>query len=407
MRYQSLERVLRIGFLALMLGSAACGGGGGAVEAPQPPPFDYEYAQPAATGDGWAVAHAADAGIDVARLEAMMNSIRGGAFDYVDSIVVAQDGKLVFDETIRKVTDAEDGRVGNTNLKMHAQFSTTKSITGVAVGIAIEQGYLPGVDALYLGLFPYSSYDNWDERKQDMTLGHVLAMQSGLAWNEWNPPYSSPDNQLIRFYETEVDFTKSLLDLPLAADPGTAFAYNTVATVSLAQAIENNAPLSFVDFGQNELLLPLGISDVEFLTTPTGLPNTGGGFYFLTRDMVKFGQLALDGGRWNDEQIVSAAWIDELVTLRTAITWENPEEWHWQLDGYGYHWWLGHYEIDSTVYDTWAMWGFGGQWVVVVPELNLVVAINSHGYDNDDGALNQVHELIARYVIPAVGSSIL
>ena len=401
MSYASLERAGRIGFLALMLGSAACGGGGGATDAPPPPPVGYEYAKPAATGDGWAVAHAADVGVDVATLEAMMNRIQSGAFDYIDSIVVAQDGKLIFDETIRTVTDSEDGRVGNTNLNMHAQFSTTKSITGLAVGIAIDQGYLQGVETPYLDLFPYASYDNWDERKNDITLGHVLAMHSGLAWNEWDPPYSSPDNQLIRFYETEVDFTKSLLDLPLAFDPGTAFAYNTVATVSLAQAIENNAPMSFVDFGLNELLLPLGISEVEFLATPTGLPNAGGGFYFLTRDMVKFGQVALDGGRWNETQIVSASWIDELVTLRTAITWEDAEEKHWQLDGYGYHWWLGHYDIDGTTLDTWAMWGFGGQWVVVVPERRLVVAINSHGYDDDDAALNQAHELIARYLIPA------
>ena len=232
MSYRSLERIGRIGFLALMLGSAACGGGGGATDAPPPPPVGYEYAKPAATGDGWAVAHAADVGVDVATLEAMMNRIQSGAFDYIDSIVVAQDGKLIFDETIRTVTDREDGRVGNTNLNMHAQFSTTKSITGLAVGIAIDQGYLQGVETPYLDLFPYASYDNWDERKNDITLGHVLAMHSGLAWNEWDPPYSSPDNQLIRFYETEVDFTKSLLDLPLTFDPGTAFAYNTVATVS-------------------------------------------------------------------------------------------------------------------------------------------------------------------------------
>ncbi len=401
MTYQALERVVRIGFLALMLATVGCGGGGSADDAPPPNPPPYEYTKPVANGDGWEVAGAADLAVDEATLEAMMHGIEAGDFNYVDAIVVAKDGKLIFDETIRTVTDAEDGRVGNTDTRMHAQFSATKSIMGLAVGIAIERGYLPGVDTPYLELFSYPEYANWDERKNDITLGDVLAMQAGFAWDEWSVPYTSPDNQLLRFYDTEVDYAKSLLDLPLAADPGTAFAYNTIATISLAQAIENNAPLTFVDFGSSELLLPLEISEVEFLTTPTGLPNTGGGFYFRTRDMVKFGQLMLDGGIWNDTQIVSAAWLDTLLTPRTTINWGNPDERDWQLDAYGYHWWLGHYDIGGTIYDTWAMWGFGGQWVVVVPELSLVVAINSHGYDNDDGALNQVHELIAGFVLPA------
>jgi CubicO group peptidase (beta-lactamase class C family) len=232
-----------------------------------------------------------------------------------------------------------------------------------------------------------------------MTLGDVLAMRLGLDWNEWTPPYTSPDNQLIRFYADQVDYSKALLDLPLVADPGTQFAYNTAATISLGQAIENRAPLTLVDYGSSKLLAPLDISAVEFLETPTGLPNGGGGFYFRTRDMVKFGQLLIDGGTWKGTRIVSEAWIEASLEPRTAIAWAEPGDWDWQLAGYGYQWWLGHYEIDGETIDSWVAWGFGGQWVIVVPSHGLVIAINSRGYDGSDGALNEGHAIVRRYLL--------
>ena len=388
-----------IAVITLLL--AGCSGSGGGSEPAPPAPAAYNYSAPVENADGWRTASADTTNVDIDTLETMMNAVQGGQFSYVDSIAVARSGSLILDETIRVDVDAEDGRVGNTDPRMHAQFSATKSITALAVGVAIDAGYLGGVDTPYLDFFDYPSYANWDERKAQITLGDVLAMRSGLQWNEWNPDYSSPDNRLTRFYAEEVDYAKAVLDLPMAADPGEGFVYNTAATISLAQAIENRAPLAFVDFGSSSLLAPLNISDVEFLTTPTGLPNVGGGFYFITRDMAKFGQLMLDDGRWNGQVVVSAAWISEITTMRTTITWPNPADWDWQMDGYGYHWWLGHYDVDGARFDSWVMWGFGGQWVIVVPQLQLVVAVNSHGYDNSDAALNQAHKLVRDFIIPA------
>lgn len=227
-------------------------------------------------------------------------------------------------------------------------------------------------------------------------------MQLGLDWNEWSPPYSSPDNQLIRFYEDEVDYSKAVLDLPLVADPGTQFAYNTAATVSLGQAIENSAPLTLIDFGGSELMAPLGITDIELLTTPTGLPNGGGGFYVRTRDMAKFGQLVLNGGTWNGDRIVSEGWISESIIPRTDISFSNPDEWDWQVEGYGYQWWLGYYDVAGTIVDTYVAWGFGGQWIIAIPSMDLVIAVNSHGYDGSNAAQNEAHAIFRRYVLEAV-----
>jgi CubicO group peptidase (beta-lactamase class C family) len=402
------DRAAKLLFYGLILTAPACGGGGSGGDAPPgppappPPSIGFVYEVPEERGDSWAVAHASTQGVDTEALEAMMDAVLAGEFDVIDSIAIARGGDLVFDETLRTTLADNDADVGNTVLALHAQFSVSKSITSLVVGIAIDEGHIAGVDVPYLGLFPYTAYANWDERKDDITLEHVLTMQLGLQWNESDPPYSSPDNQWNRFYFNEHDFAKALLDLPMAADPGTEFAYNTAATVSLGQAVENSVPLALDDFGISKLFLPLGITEIEVTRTPTGLANGGGGFYLRTRDAAKFGQLLLNDGSWNGERIVSSEWLAASVTPQTAIGWTNPDDWDWQVTGYGYQWWTGFYEQDAEVVDTWVAWGYGGQWVVAMPSLDLVVAVNSNGYDGGDAALNQAHRLIREHVLPAL-----
>jgi CubicO group peptidase (beta-lactamase class C family) len=185
------DKLARFAFYCLILAAPACGGGSGGAAAPVAQPAGFEYRVPAERGDTWSVANAASQGVDESALEAMMDGILGGDFDVIDSIAIARGGKLVLDETIRTELAANDSDVSNTNPAIHAQFSVSKSITSLVVGIAIDEGYIGGVDVPYLGLFPYTDYANWDERKNDMTLQHVLAMQLGLRWNEWDPPYTS------------------------------------------------------------------------------------------------------------------------------------------------------------------------------------------------------------------------
>lgn len=382
---------------------AGCGGSGSDSVTPPPPEIGYSYERPADTGDGWTIAHAADAGLDVPTLEAMMDAVLAGQFPYVDSIAIAKDGSLILDETIRTSTDFRDDQVGNADPSVHAQFSVTKGVTSLLVGIVLDEGYVENVDVPYLSLFPYTDYDNWDTRKNAITLDDVLAMRLGIEWDEFDPDYSSPDNRLNRFFREEQDFSKALLDLPMAADPGTEFAYNTAATISLGQAVDNVTPLTLTDFGLNELMLPMSITKLEFRRTPTGLLDGGGGLYARTRDVLKFGQLLIDGGTWNGERIVSEAWIADSLTPRTEVVWANPGNWDWQLEGYGYQWWLGHYEIGGTRYPTWVGWGYGAQFLVAIPELGLVVAVNSHGYEGGDTATNDPHALIRGYVLPALG----
>jgi CubicO group peptidase (beta-lactamase class C family) len=295
-----------------------------------------------------------------------------------------------------------DGWVSNGDLSMHAQFSASKSIASILVGIAIDLGDIGGVDTPYLSLFDYPSYDNWDERKDQITLEHVLTMRLGLLWDEWNPSYNDPDNALIRFYDRNHDYSKGLLDLPMETDPGAKYAYNTVASLSLGQAIQNRNPLTCGDFLYAHLLDPLRITQTKWLTTPSGLPNLGSGLYLYSRDMAKFGQMYMDGGRWNGQQIVSSEWVLASTQPYSNLSWSDPDTKDWQVDGYGYQWWTGYFEHAGQVLSTYAARGYGQQIVMVIPELELVIAVNAHAYEERPDQVNQAFNLIRRFILPTL-----
>jgi CubicO group peptidase (beta-lactamase class C family) len=394
---QANQRSLLLAGLLLLL--SACGGSGGNGGSNNPDP-GYTYQPPATTRDGWTVGNAGDHGMSVQRLEDMMAAVGRGEFPIVDSIAIASQRTLVFNETIRTQLDDKDGWVANGDLAMHSQMSVSKSVASILVGIAIDLGDIDSVDVPYLSLFDYPGYENWDDRKNQITLEHVLMMRLGLEWDEWNPSYSDPNNVLIRFYNQNHDYSKGLLDLPMDADPGSRYAYNTVATISLGQAVQNQGPLTYADFLNTYLLDPLQITQVRWVETPTGLPDLGGGLFLRTRDTVKIGQMYMDDGRWNGQQIVSSAWVAASTQSYTDLGWSEPETRDWQVDGYGYQWWIGHFDHGDQVYDTFAALGYGQQLVMVIPALELVVAVNSRGYEELASQRNQVYELISRFVLP-------
>jgi CubicO group peptidase (beta-lactamase class C family) len=185
----------------------------------------------------------------------------------------------------------------------------------------------------------------------------------------------------------------------MAFDPGEQFAYNTVGTISLGQVVENASPLSLIDFGSTYFLAPLGISRIEVEQTPTGLPDLGRGVFLTTRDLLKLGQLYLDHGEWQGQTLVTSDWISRSTTAYSDIGWSNPDSMAWNLEGYGYQWWTGCFDIDGARVESFAAWGFGEQWLMVVPEYDLVVAINSHGQAGTDAEANQALSLIRRILL--------
>lgn len=94
--------------------------------------------------------------------------------------------------------------------------------------------------------------------------------------------------------------------------------------------------------------------------------------------------------------------MDESLVPVSELGWVDPEQWDWQVTGYGYQWWTGFYDDNGDIVDTFVAWGFGGQWVIAMPSLDLVVAINSNSYESGDAALNQAHALVRQHILPAL-----
>lgn len=375
--------------LFLLIG---CGGGGGEEPTATSAGFAYNYAIPAQTNDGWQTGHIEDHGFDSDQLMKMMEGINDGRFRNIDSVSIARDGVLILHAVYPRNLDRFDDWVGNTNITRHVMHSTSKSFTSALIGIAVDQGYIASTDVPFYDLFPYGQYQNPDIRKDSMTLEDALTMRLGLVWDEWSIPYGTPGNDLEELTRNSIDYAKALLDLPMDTDPGSSFTYNTAATIAIGQALENSVGVPMAEFAEMFLFRPLQIENARWGRTPTGLPNGGSALFLEARDMLKLGQLFLDGGVWNGEQIISTEWVEASVRQHVTL------DWTWTT-GYGYQWWRDRFSHKGNTVESWSTRGYGGQYVFCIPALNLAVAFTGQNYDGNE---TLAFSLMRDYVLPSI-----
>lgn len=384
--------------LTLMLVACGGGGGGGTAATPVTPstPVDippYEYSPPEDAQDGWPVSKLEDQQLDTDRITRTVDRMVQGELQGIDAIAIARRGELVLVERFARELDQFDQWIGNRDPERHVLHSASKSFTSALIGIAIDQGYFGGTEVPYLQVFDYAAYDNHDPRKANITLEDVLTMRLGIEWDEWSEPYTSNRNDLVALTQQYQDWTKALLDRPMAAQPGTVYAYNTAATNSLCDALSQVTGMSTDEFSARFLFEPLQMSNARWDNTPTGHCVGGSGLFLTARDMAKFGQLFLDDGQWQGQQIIGADWVERSVTRAVDFSGQYTS-------GYGYQWWLGEFREGNRRYPFYFANGYGGQNLVVIEELELVVAIFAQNYENNLHWLPQ--QIIERDIIPAV-----
>jgi len=372
---------------------ASCGGGGGSKGKSREP---YQYTTPSAIGDGWQVASLADEGMDEALITNMMERIHNGSFEGIDAIAIARNNKLVLAEQIRTEIGDFDDWVGNTDPERHILHSTSKSFTSALIGIAIDQGAIASTQVKFYDMFNYGAYDNWDPRKAEMTLEDALTMRLGIEWDEWSLPYTDPNNDLVFLENNNFDWSKALLDLPLTSDPGTVYAYNTAATIAIGQALENATGIPMAEFANQHLFHPMQIFDAVWATSPSGLPIGGSGLYLTIRDLLKFGQLYIDDGVWQGQQLISPAWIADSVVRRVDIS-----SWSTRFEAYGFQWWLAEFIHGAGHVDAWVTAGYGGQYSFSFPELDLVIAFQGQNYENGPGVAN-LYVMVQDYILRSI-----
>jgi CubicO group peptidase (beta-lactamase class C family) len=384
--------------VAIALAAGGCGGGssGGTPPPPAPPPEPFSYSVPDDIGDGWPVGDLAAEGFDTQMIVDMMDSVLDESYPGIDSVAIARNGKLLLYWYDRgRELDQFDAWINNTSRERHVLHSTSKSFTSALIGIAIDRGHIESAQVSFLELFDYTDYGNWDPRKADITLEDALTMRFGFRWDEWSLPYTNPENDLVNLENNNVDWPKALLDRPMASDPGTAFAYNTAGTIAIGKALENATGERLGQFANTHLFFPMQITDARWWS-PYSLANGGSGLFLRTRDLAKFGQLYLDGGAWQGQQLISAEWIADSVVRRVDFSGTFTFS-----EGYGYQWWLDELPYQSQLLETWVTSGYGGQYLFVIPGLELVVAFTGHNYENADG-IGNLYTMLRWHILAAI-----
>jgi CubicO group peptidase (beta-lactamase class C family) len=330
---------------------------------------------PVPRDDGWKVAAPATVGLDAATLCALVPRFEAWKEADVHAALVVRHGALVFEHYFNGADERWGRSLGVVDFApdvKHDLRSITKSVTSLLLGIAIDHGWVPGIDASVLSLLP--QYADLHSVEMDrITLRHLLTMSAGLKWDE-NVPYTIPDNSEIQM-DGAPDPYRYVLTRPIDTAPGTVWNYSG-GGAALISAVLHQATGKTEDVLAQELLFdPLGISDVAWVRyTGNGEPVAASGLAMRPRDLAKLGQLVLNRGMWAGRQVVSAAWIDASIT---------PQIQGSQLYFYGYQWWLGRSLVNLHQID-WAVgYGLGGQRLYIVPQLDMVVLVMAGLYRSD------------------------
>jgi CubicO group peptidase (beta-lactamase class C family) len=268
----------------------------------------------------------------------------------------------------------------------HTIESLTKSILGTLVGIAIDQGKLESADQKLVDFFPERTIANLDNRKKNITIANLLALDTGLDCSDFAPPASE-------MWESP-DWVQFMLDLPMKNDPGKQWSYCTGAVHLLSAILQKATGQDPRLFANEHLFKPLGIPAVPveaWMADPQGLSFGGAGLYLTPRDVAKYALLYLTGGQWEGRQIVSRAWV-ETSTRPHAYAGNDPNFGAMPRD-YGYLWSL------FPAAGFYSALGMGGQHIHIVPEQDLAVVITAAE------PVNSFHfSLIQNYILPAVKS---
>ena len=258
--------------------------------------------------------------------------------------------------------------------------SASKSIISALVGVAIERGAIKGPRQPIGDYFSSLHAPKVDPRKPQITIEDLLTMRSGLQ---------STSNRYYGSWVQSKNWVQYALDRPLLADPGTYMDYSTGSTHILSAILTKATGRSTWQFAQDVLAKPLGFSLAQWPRDPQGIYFGGNDMLMTPRQMVAFGELYLNEGLVGGRQIVPAAWVDASFVVRARSRWSDQF--------YGYGWWARELAGQDVRY----AWGFGGQYIFVVPKLDLVVVTTSSSTVDESRRSHRrtVFEIIEQLVI--------
>ncbi|MGD8538515.1 MAG: serine hydrolase [Candidatus Aminicenantes bacterium] len=327
----------------------------------------------------WPVSSPEEQGIDSRILTNATNHAERLGFMF--SLLVIRNGNLIVE------------RYYNGTDKYYADHtcSTGKSYTSALVGIALRENYLSSLDQKMMDFFPEYAKPDLDPRKYDITIRNLLQMRAGYPFEE--------DEDFIDAWYESADMMKFAIEVPLATDIDQTFAYSSHSSHILSGIITKATGMSTYEFAKNHLFDPLGVSVKRWDQDSLGYYFGFGWIWFSPRDMARFGYLYLNNGMVNGQQIIPAEWIEESVqSYSENASWFKK---HFKDIGYGYQWWLA----QAGGYDVCFALGHGGQVIVNVPELNMVIVTTANWEVSPEVSgyqINAVLNLIANFILTPI-----
>lgn len=270
------------------------------------------------------------------------------------SLLVSRSGSLVLEQYFNGASAKRPANVK----------SVSKSVISALVGIAVGRGLIPGVDTSIDQYFA-DILRTQPVAKRAITIEDLLTMRSGLE---------TTSNRNYGAWVLSLNWVRYVLTRPLLNKPGTVMDYSTGNAHLLSAILTKTTGMSTWQFAQNALAKPLGFSLPQWPRDPQGIYFGGNDMLMTPRQMLAFGEMYLRDGRANGIQIVPAGWIETSFVPRGSSM-------RGVQDGrqYGYGWWMRPYAGHQTYY----AWGYGGQYVYVVPDLELVVVATSSPVPDD------------------------
>lgn len=349
----------RAAVLLLAAALCACDGAAGRDETRVP------AAANTAQADGPAPTHGLDSALVAQAFE------QAAALPRLHALLVARHGDLAREEYFRG-----PGRNGRANIK-----SASKSIISALVGIAIAEGHLEGLDQPIAPFFASYIGADADPRIRTVTLENLLSMQAGLEPTSFGN-YGA--------WVTSSNWVRFVLTRPFVDEPGGRMLYSTGSTHLLSAILTRATGMSTLEYARTRLARPLGIELAGWTRDPQGVYFGGNEMLMRPADMLAFGELYRNGGMHEGTQIVPEPWIRESWVLRTSSRFNSHE--------YGLGWWAR----TARGHDVYFAWGYGGQYIFVVPDLELTVVTTSDAVSPREGGHNgTLHRLIDDLLIPA------
>jgi CubicO group peptidase (beta-lactamase class C family) len=325
-------------------------------------------------GDDWEVSTPAAQGLDPMLVAELYYN--AAELEAIYSLLVIKDGYLIAEDYFNE---------GSVEQKARVQ-SVTKSYTSALVGIALDKGYLSSVDQKMMDFFPEFAGQITDPRKEQITIRDLLQMRAGYPWEETDPALW--DGLLSGYYLPLIE------EFSLVSDPGTEFHYSNLSSNWLGIIVARACGTNLKSFAEEYLFSAIDVEVGEWGMDAEGNNNGAADLHFSARDMARFGLLYLNEGEYEGNQVVPADWVSESLQRYSEdinATGGFPANWGLSISdiGYGYQWWsarASEHHFDFA-------WGHGGQLIVLLDELDMVIVVTSDPFYLQHDAESWKHEL--------------